>query len=137
MSYTSSVSYLGNLRTKCVHLKSNASFNTDAPVDNNGKGKLFSPTDTVATTLASCMITVMGIKAEQNQISFSHISAQVEKIMASNPRRISEIRVELHIQEHWTEKDKKIMEKTARTCPVANSLHPAIKQTIQFVYTTE
>jgi putative redox protein len=135
MNYTSLVNYLGNLRTECIHLRSRSMFSTDAPTDNNGKGKLFSPTDTLATSLASCMITVMGIRANKSGIPFNAVSADVKKIMASNPRRISEIVVDLKIDEDWTTEEKHILEKTAKNCPVALSLHPHIKQTISFTYT--
>mgnify|MGYP001324133956 FL=1 len=78
---TSKVFYQGNLRTKCIHLKSGNEIITDAPVDNFGKGEAFSPTDSVATALASCMITVMAIKANQLNIEFKNISSDVKKIM--------------------------------------------------------
>lgn len=131
---TSKVVYKGNLRTQCIHLQSGSEINTDAPTDNNGKGELFSPTDTVATGLASCMITVMGIKAEQSDIAFNNISADVLKVMKSNPRQIGEIHITFHIQESWNDKEKAIMERTAFTCPVAKSLHPDLKQEIIFNY---
>ena len=136
MGYTSYIKYLGNLRTECIHLPSNSKFSTDAPTDNNGKGELFSPTDTVATALASCMITVMGIRAQKSNISFASISAEVKKVMASKPRRISQIIVNLKVGEDWSATEKQLMEKTARSCPVAMSLHPGIEQTIAFHYTT-
>ena len=94
---TSKVTYLGDLRTESVHLKSNNSFITDAPLDNNGKGEAFSPTDTVATGLASCMMTVMGIKARDMGIDLKGTTASVNKIMASDPRRIYKIEVTLDI----------------------------------------
>ncbi len=105
---TSKVFYQGNLRTKCVHLKSGNEIITDAPIDNFGKGEGFSPTDTVATALASCMITVMGIKANQLKIDFKNISADVEKIMSSNPRRISEIRVNINLPLKISQKNIKL-----------------------------
>ena len=131
---TSKVNYKGNLRTECVHLKSNSLICTDAPPDNNGKGESFSPTDLVATTLASCMITVMGIKAAQSDIGFSKISATVLKVMGTNPRRIVKIKVDIEVGEKWTSKEKRIMEKTANTCPITKSLHPDIVQDISFIY---
>ena len=94
---TSKVFYQGNLRTKCVHLKSGNEIITDAPIDNFGKGEGFSPTDTVATALASCMITVMGIKANQLKIHLKNISPYVKKIMPQNPRRISKIRLIINL----------------------------------------
>ena len=105
---TSKVFYQGNLRTKCVHLKSGNEIITDAPVDNFGKGEAFSPTDTLATALASCMITVMAIKADQLNIDFKNINAEVEKIMSSNPRRISEIRVNINLPLKISQKNIKL-----------------------------
>lgn len=129
---TSKVTYLGNLRTESVHLKSNNSFITDAPTDNNGKGEAFSPTDTVATGLASCMITVMGIKARDIGVDMTGTTAEVTKTMASNPRRISKIKVVLNFHFKADEKTKKILENTANTCPVHYSLHPDIEKDITF-----
>lgn len=131
---TSRVEYLGGLRTRNTHLKSGAQIETDAPTDNHGQGALFSPTDLAATSLANCMITVMGIKAEQNGISFNAVSADVKKVMSSGPRRIKEIHVELKIEENWTVEEKKLMEETALNCPVALSLHPDIEQLVKFRY---
>ncbi|EIJ37189.1 OsmC family protein [Galbibacter orientalis] len=129
---TSIVTYLGALRTKCVHLKSNNSFITDAPTDNNGKGEAFSPTDTVATSLASCMLTVMGIKARDMEVDLTETTATVTKTMDVNPRRISKIEVVFDIPAHVDEKTRKILEKTANTCPVHYSLHPDIEKVITF-----
>ena len=129
---TSIVRYDGDLRTTCVHLKSNSQFITDAPTDNNGKGEAFSPTDTVATALASCMLTVMGIKAREMELDMLNASAEVTKHMASEPRRISKIEIELNMPFSFDKKTKKILENTANTCPVHNSLHPDIKKVITF-----
>ena len=129
---TSIVTYLGALRTKCVHLKSNNSFITDAPTDNNGKGEAFSPTNTVATSLASCMLTVMGIKARDMEVDLTETTATVTKTMDVNPRRISKIEVVFDIPAHVDEKTRKILEKTANTCPVHYSLHPDIEKVITF-----
>lgn len=131
---TSKVTYLGNLRTECVHLKSGNSFITDAPVDNNGKGEAFSPTDAVATGLASCMLTVMGIKARDLNVDLTDSYAEVTKIMASNPRRISKIVVVLHISASPDAKIKTKLEQTAKTCPVLYSLHPDIEKDVTFVW---
>ncbi len=129
---TSKVIYLGDLRTENLHIKSGNSFVTDAPLDNNGKGEAFSPTDTVATGLASCMLTVMGIKARDLNVDMSGSAAEVTKVMASNPRRISEINVVLSFPFQADDKIKKILENTAKTCPVHYSLHPDIKKDIVF-----
>lgn len=134
MSVTSQVVYQQNLRTELTHLRSGSTVITDAPIDNKGKGEKFSPTDLMATSLASCMITVMGIGAGGRGISFEHVSADVTQIMASNPRRIAEIHVRLTIKEDWNSDEKEIMERIANTCPVALSLHPDIKQRVIFEY---
>ena len=129
---TSKVTYNGNLRTECVHLKSNDSFVTDAPVDNNGLGQAFSPTDTVATGLASCMLTMMGIKANGLEVDLKGSNASVTKHMAASPRRISKIEVEIHLPKEISDKNRKILEHTANTCPVHHSLHPDIERVISY-----
>ncbi|MDX1463677.1 MAG: OsmC family protein [Marinirhabdus sp.] len=129
---TSKVTYLGNLRTENLHLKSGNTYITDAPTDNNGKGEAFSPTDTVATGLANCMLTVMGIKASSIDVDLDGSTAAVTKIMASNPRRISKIGVVLRLPGGVSDKHKKILEHTANTCPVHQSLHPDIEREIHF-----
>ena len=129
---TSKVTYLGNLSTENLHLKSGDTFFTDAPTDNNGKGEAFSPTDTVATGLANCMLTVMGIKARDLGIEMSGTTAEVTKIMATNPRRISKVVVILNLPFMVDIKRKKILEHTAKTCPVLYSLHPEIEKDISF-----
>ena len=129
---TSKVFYQGNLRTKCIHLKSGNEIITDAPVDNFGKGEAFSPTDCVATALASCMITVMAIKANQLNIEFKNISSDVKKIMSSNPRRISEIRIVINLPINVSPKEKVILEKAGDNCPIHNSLDPQLKRVIKY-----
>jgi len=125
--------YKGNLRTEMTHLQSGSKVVTDAPLDNNGKGEAFSPTDLVAAALGSCMVTIMGIVAEREQVSLEGLSWEITKIMNPQPRKISEIVVEFH----WDNplQDKAMIQKlknAARTCPVALSLDPALKQTIIF-----
>lgn len=129
---TATVTYTGELRTKCLHLGSGSTFITDAPVDNNGLGQAFSPTDTTATSLASCMLTVMGIKARSLAVDLTNSNADVTKIMASNPRRISRIEILMKLPAIPSEKNRKILEHTARTCPVMLSLHPNIETEISF-----
>ncbi|MEH6514325.1 OsmC family protein [Maribacter arcticus] len=129
---TSKVTYNGELRTECIHLKSNDSFVTDAPVDNNGLGQAFSPTDTVATGLASCMLTMMGIKANGLEVNLKGTTASVAKHMAATPRRISKIEEEVHLPEKVFEKNRKILKYTADTCPVLYSLHPDIEKVITY-----
>ena len=129
---TSKVTYLGNLRTENEHLKSGNKFITDAPIDNNGKGEAFSPTDTVATGLANCMITVMGIKAQAMDVDMGGTTAMVTKSMAADPRRISKIEIILNLPSGIDEKSQKILENTGRTCPVFHSLHPDVEKIIEF-----
>lgn len=132
---TSKIIYQGNLRTEATHLRSGRTLITDAPVDNNGKGEAFSPTDLLATSLGSCMLTIMGIAAEKHAININGISVDITKIMASEPRRVAEIIVEFNMPgNNFTEKEKKVLENAACTCPVAKSLHPELKQTIIFSY---
>ena len=129
---TSKVTYLGDLRTSSIHLASGSEIISDAPIDNNGKGEAFSPTDTVANALASCMFTVMGIKARDLEVDLSNSTAEVTKIMGTDPRRITEIHVTFDMNITVSEKDKTILERTAMTCPVFNSLHPDIKKEVVF-----
>lgn len=129
---TSKVTYIGNLRTENEHLKSGNIYITDAPTDNQGKGEAFSPTDTVATGLANCMITVMGIKANDLDVNMDGTTAMVTKTMAANPRRISKIEVSLNFPAGIDARSKKILENTGRTCPVMQSLHPDIETVIDF-----
>lgn len=129
---TSKVKYLGELRTESTHLKSGTTIFTDAPVDNHGKGEAFSPTDLVANSLATCMLTVMGIKAESLGVDFTGATAEVTKVMGTEPRRIIEIDVVFTMGIQVDEKTKTILERTAYTCPVHQSLHPEIKKEITF-----
>ena len=129
---TSKVNYLGDLRTSAIHIASEKNIITDAPIDNQGKGEAFSPTDTVATALASCLLTIMGIKARDLNIDIKNTTAEVSKVMASNPRRISEIKVTVNFTKSYDQRIKKILEKAALACPVSNSLHPDLKQNILF-----
>lgn len=131
---TSKVIYDGSLRTSSTHLKSGEKIITDAPVDNQGKGESFSPTDLLATSLANCMLTVMGIASGTHDIELDGTLAEVTKVMAESPRRISEIHIEFNFpnKNFYTDKQKKILEHAALTCPVEKSLHPDIKRVINF-----
>lgn len=131
---TSIVTYKGDLRTECEHLQSNNKFITDAPLDNQGKGEAFSPTDTVATALASCMLTIMGIKARDHDMDIEGTSARVKKHMAADPRRISKIEIEFTFNKEHDSKFRSILENAAKTCPVIYSLHPDIEKVITFNY---
>ena len=131
---TSKVQYLGNLRTESEHVQSGSKMITDAPVDNHGRGEAFSPTDTVANALATCMLTVMGIKAESLGVDISGTTAEVTKTMAADPRRISKIEVAIRFPDAYNKKDIEILERTGRNCPVLHSLHPDIEKKISFEY---
>jgi uncharacterized OsmC-like protein len=126
--------YLGQLRTEATHTQSGNILITDAPLDNNGKGEAFSPTDTVAAALASCMMTIMGIVAERDQLDMTGLTASITKIMtATLPRKIAEIQVDFSWEDcQATDAERSKLKKAALTCPVALSLHPELKQTIHF-----
>ena len=130
---TSEVIYKGELRTIATHLRSGQQIITDAPVDNNGKGEAFSPTDLLATSLGCCMLTVMGIVAKRHEINMEGTRVEILKVMGENPRRVVEIQVEMRFPaNNFSEKDKQLLENTALTCPVAKSLHADIKQKTRF-----
>ena len=130
---TSELIYTGGLRTEAKHLQSGSIIITDAPTDNHGKGKKFSPTDLTATSLAACMLTTMGIAANTHTINIDGTKASVQKIMAAEPRRIAEIKVILNFpKNNYSEKEKTILKNTALKCPVAISLHPDLKQDVTF-----
>ena len=129
---TSKVTYQDDLRTTAIHLQSNNEIITDAPTDNQGKGEAFSPTDLLATSLASCMLTIIGIKARDMNIDIAGLTAEVTKIMAADPRRVSEVHIIVTFNKVFDDKTQKIFYNTALTCPVAKSLHPDITQNITF-----
>ena len=134
---TSKVKYLGELRTRSTHIASSNSIITDAPIDNHGKGEAFSPTDTVATALASCLLTIMGIKAKQFKIDIRDTIAEVKKIMGENPRRIDSIIIHIHFKKTFDIKIRRVLEKAALTCPVYYSLNSSLKKDIQFFWPSE
>ncbi len=131
---TSKVTYLGDLRTSSVHIQSGSEILSDAPVDNNGKGEAFSPTDTVANALATCMLTVMGIKARTLDVDFTGATAEVTKFMQAEPRKISKIEVKLDMKIAADERTRLVLERTAFTCPVYLSLHPDIEKDVTFIW---
>ena len=131
---TSTVEYLVDLRTTAIHLASKKNILSDAPVDNQGKGEAFSPTDLVATALGSCLLTIMGIKARDMKVEIKGTTALVSKVMGSTPRRISEINITVTMVNSFDQKTQKILEKAALSCPVANSLHTDLKQNIDFIW---
>ncbi|CAM4048418.1 OsmC family protein [Flavobacterium sinopsychrotolerans] len=129
---TSKVTYLGDLRTSSMHLQSGTEILSDAPLDNNGKGEAFSPTDTVANALASCMMTIMGIKACEMNVDLQGSTAAVTKIMNAEPRRIGAIEIYFDMVGTTDQKNKTILERSAMSCPVFLSLHPEIEKRITF-----
>ena len=131
---TSKVIYKGALRTEATHIRSGNTIITDAPTDNKGKGEAFSPTDLVATALASRMLTIMGIKANEMNINIEGASAEVKKIMAAGPRRIAQVIIVINIPISADEKTKNILEKAALTCPVDKSLSDSMIRDVKFIW---
>ena len=130
----SRVKYKGELRTEAVHLKSGKTIITDAPIDNKGKGEAFSPTDLVATALGSCMITIMGIVAEREGITLDGTTAEVEKVMATSPRRIGEVKIKIKFIQKLNRDQRDKLERVAKNCPVSGSLSEDLKETVEFIY---
>lgn len=128
---TSKITYLGGLRTTCEHLQSGNTIITDAPTDNHGKGEAYSPTDLVATSLGSCMISIMAIKSKDLDVDLVNSTMEITKIMQAEPRKIAKIVVALFLP-NTTEKNKIILERAAMTCPVFLSLHPEIEKDVTF-----
>jgi putative redox protein len=131
---TSTVIYEGNLRTIATHLQSGTTIETDAPVDNNGKGERFSPSDLVATALGSCMLTIMGMKARDMQVDLKGTKIEIQKVMKSDPRRIGGINLTFSFPRELslTDKERIILERAADTCPVIYSIHPEIEVKVAF-----
>ena len=130
----SKVTYKGSLRTEAIHVQSGNTIISDAPIDNHGKGEAFSPTDLVATALASCMLTIMGIVANRNHLKINGTTAEIEKIMGANPRRINQIKINIRFNENFDKKTKRKLENAALTCPVSNSLNENLNESIKFIY---
>lgn len=129
---TANISYVGELRTVCIHLQSGTEILTDAPTDNHGKGEAFSPTDLVATALGSCMVSIMGIKSRDLDVDLKDSTVSITKIMQAEPRKIAKIEVVLNMSIATSDKNKTILERTAMTCPVLLSLHPDIEKEVTF-----
>tara|TARA_Y100000590_G_C15357900_1_gene877732 strand:- start:291 stop:707 length:417 start_codon:yes stop_codon:yes gene_type:complete len=129
--------YIGDLRTKAEHLKSGVVWNTDAPVDNMGKGESFSPTDMLATALGSCMLTIMGIKANQHNLDIKNTKVEVRKKMGENPRMISKIELKIIFSNDIEIKYRKLLERAAHQCPVSKSIHPNIDESVEFIYSED
>jgi uncharacterized OsmC-like protein len=132
---TSKITYSGELRTKAIHVRSSQEVITDAPIDNQGKGEAFSPTDIVCSALCSCMMTIMGQVAQREAIPMEGITAEVTKLMSASPRKISEVVVNFDMRQlSLSDKQRKMLENAARTCPVALSLSDEVIQTVTFDY---
>ncbi|MCU4163879.1 OsmC family protein [Carboxylicivirga caseinilyticus] len=130
---TIKTTYLGDLRTENIHIQSGSKIITDAPTDNRGKGEAFSPTDMLATALGNCIMTIMGIKAMDNGIDLVGTELDITKIMAENPRRVSEVVIQFNFpKKGYSEDEKKLIESVAGISPVPLSVHPDLKQTIIF-----
>ncbi len=129
------VLYTTELRTEMTHLASGTKVLTDAPIDNQGKGEVFSPTDLASASLASCMLTIMGIAAREHGFNIDGTKALITKEMKSETRRIGRIIIELHFPHNdYSQKQKKILEHISTTCPVALSLHPDLEQEVNLIY---
>jgi uncharacterized OsmC-like protein len=135
MEHQIEIIYSGDLRTWSTHLQSGDDIITDAPVDNQGKGEAFSPTDLLASSLGSCMLTIMGISAKTQGINIDGTYATVKKVMGDEPRRIVEIHIDFTFIQPISEKHRTVLERAANHCPVSKSLHPDLKEVITFHYT--
>ncbi len=125
--------YLGDLRTQATHVRSGQQIITDAPIDNQGKGEAFSPTDLLATALGSCILTVMGIAAREQKVNIDGTTCSITKIMATEPRRVGAIEITFNFPAgDYSDKVKIILERAAKTCPVAKSLHPDLEEKLVF-----
>lgn len=132
---TSKIKYLGNLRCEAIHTKSGKIIISDAPIDNQGKGEAFSPTDLMSTSLGQCMATIMGIAGQKHEINIDGMELEITKVMGTEPRRVVEIKVDFTMPKgNYSDREKAILENAALTCPVAKSLHPDLKQTVLFNY---
>ena len=132
---TINTTYTENLRTVSIHLRSGSELLTDAPVDNQGLGQAYSPTDLLATALGTCMLTIMGITARKHGMSIDNTKVEVTKVMASNPRRVAKVEVVLHMPANgYSEKERALLHQAAVGCPVALSLDPELEQVVRFVW---
>jgi uncharacterized OsmC-like protein len=129
---TASIVYAGNLRCKAQHIQSGTIIESDAPTDNKGKGEKFSPTDLLCVSLATCMLTTMGIKARDLQVDITNATADVIKHMFSDPRRVGKIEVIVNLPATGNDEERKTLEKTGDNCPVMKSIHPNINVMITY-----
>ena len=131
---TFEIKYKGDLRTTAIHLDSGSEISTDAPKDNHGLGETFSPTDMVCTALASCILTIMAIAVERDDIDIKGTTAVVKKTMGKNPRRISKIDIDLTFPREYDQKTKTVLERAAYNCPVHHTLSETVEKNISFTY---
>lgn len=132
---TAKATYLGDLRIECEHLQSGVKIVTDAPMDNRGRGEAFSPTDLCATSLAACMMTIMGIYAGERGIDIKGAEIEITKKMETAPRRIAGVDIIFNMPARkYSDKDKKAMEAAARTCPVYYSLNESVVKNVKFIW---
>ena len=131
---TFEIKYRGDLRTTATHLDSGSEISTDAPKDNHGLGETFSPTDMVCSALASCILTIMAIAVEKNDVDIKNTTAIVKKTMGNNPRRIVKIEINLTFPKKYDSKTRTILEKAANNCPVHHSLSEKVEKDISFTY---
>ena len=128
------IKYQGNLRTIATHLDSGSEISTDAPKDNHGLGQTFSPTDMVCSALASCILTIMAIAVEKNNVDIKGTKAMVKKTMGNNPRRIARIEIDIIFPKVYDTKTKTILERAAHNCPVHHTLSETVEKNISFTY---
>lgn len=134
MGHISTLHYTGDLHNDMVHLQSGDKISTDAPVDNNGKGEAFSPTDLLAVSLAACAMTIMGIKAKALDLDLRGTRVEIEKEMALNPRRVARVGLDFYLSKELDENSRHVLEEAAHTCPVAKSLSAELVQAFRFHY---
>jgi uncharacterized OsmC-like protein len=134
---TSKITYQGDLRTSSIHLQSGTEILSDAPLDNNGKGQAFSPTDLVANALGSCIMTIMAIKARDLEVDFKGSTVEVTKIMQTEPRKIAKIQLVFDMSVAVSEKNRLILERVAMNCPVLLSLNPDIDKEVTFSWKSD
>ncbi|MGO8929136.1 MAG: OsmC family protein [Limisphaerales bacterium] len=137
MAVEINIAYEGGLHCSAVHGPSRQTLSTDAPVDNGGKGAAFSPTDLVATAMGTCMVTIMGLVAQRNNLNIDGLQVQVLKEMTADPvRRIGALKTRLVFPRGklLAAADRAKLEAAAKTCPVKQSLHPDVKTPVEFVY---
>ena len=131
---TANIIYKGTLRCQATHLQSGSQLETDAPTDNRGKGERFSPTDLLCVSLATCIATTMGIKADDMKVDLTNTTVEVTKHMLPDPRRVAKIEVKLTMPAtlQLDEKDKTVLERVGNNCPVTKSLHPEMELIISY-----